>query len=160
MRASLSVAALLVTLAACSPAPTSASPPSGFPNLDDFTAVNPDDPRSTLPSFRTEQQVSCTVDFGPQRMSVCSGSAISLPSDVAGTGCPLVRKAEGSADDAPYVLMRADHECGSARAMPVPAGQKVVGENGTCAVGEDLVACIDADLKHGFVLKSTDSWAF
>ena len=37
----------------------------------------------------------------------------------------------------------------------------VVGKNGTCVIGDDqLVACIDADNRHDFVLKPSGSWAF
>lgn len=150
----------VLALAACSPAPKSAQPPDGFPDLNSFTAVNPDDPRSTLPSFHTPDQIGCVVDFGSQQSIVCSGSSIGLPQGVTGTGCPVIRRADGAADDAPYTFERAKRECETSRAMPVPAGQKVVGKNGTCAVGDDMVACIDADDKHGFVLKPSDSWAF
>jgi hypothetical protein len=45
--------------------------------------------------------------------------------------------------------------------MPLAAGKKFVGKNGTCAVGDGgLVACIDADNKHGFVLQPSGSWVF
>ncbi|MET0474978.1 MAG: hypothetical protein ABW001_10100 [Mycobacterium sp.] len=155
------IAVLMFALVACSPTSKTAAPPPNFPNLDDFTAVNPNDPSSTLPSFHTPDQISCVVDFGSQQSIVCSGDLSGLPDGVAGTGCPVVRKAEGAADDTPYTFERADHECATSRAMPVPAGQKVVGKNGTCGVGDDgLVACIDADNKHGFVLKSSGSWVF
>jgi hypothetical protein len=45
--------------------------------------------------------------------------------------------------------------------MPIQTRQKISGTNGTCAVGEnELVACIDADNKHGFVLQPSGSWTF
>jgi hypothetical protein len=151
----------VLALAACSPATKTAEPPPDFPDLNDFTAVNPNDPRTTLPSFHTPDQVSCVVDFGSRQSIVCSGSAIGLPDGVAGTGCPVVRKADGAADDAPYTFERANHDCASSRAMPLAPGEKVVGKNGTCAIGDDgLVACIDSDEKHGFVLKSSGSSVF
>lgn len=158
MRVALSLIALV--LVGCSPTPTAAAPPSYFPNLDDFTAVNSSDPRSTLPSFHTPDQISCVVDSGPRQSIVCSGTAIGLPKEVAGTGCPVVRKADDAQGDAPYTIERAVHQCAPSRAMPVPAGQKVVGKNGTCAVGDDMIACIDSDQEHGFVLKSSNSSVF
>lgn len=159
MRAAPTLAALAIVITACSPGPKSPEPPAGFPNLADFTAVNPNDPRSTLPSFRTEQQVSCVVGFGPQRSIVCSGDMPGLPASLGAKGCPSVRKADSSADS-PCIVERSGPECGSARAMPIPTDQKVVGDNGTCAVGDGMAACIDADFKHGFVLKSTGRWVF
>lgn len=45
--------------------------------------------------------------------------------------------------------------------MPISTGKKLVGDNSTCVVGKkNLVACIDADHKHGFVLQPSGSWTF
>jgi hypothetical protein len=45
--------------------------------------------------------------------------------------------------------------------MPITAGKKLVGDNSTCVVGKNnLVACIDAHHKHGFVLQPSGSWTF
>ncbi|KQY02900.1 hypothetical protein ASD37_25445 [Mycobacterium sp. Root135] len=155
------IAVATLTLAACSPTSKTAQPPSGFPDVRDFTAVSPDDPKSTLPSFRTADQISCVVDFGDRSSIVCSGDLRGLPQSVGGTGCPSVRKADTSAGDAPYVFERSGPDCASSRAMPLSAGQKVVGKNGTCVIGDDhLVACIDADNRHGFVLRPSGSWVF
>jgi hypothetical protein len=161
MRGIRRVAAAAIVLTACSPTPTTAQPPPGFPDVRDFTAVSPDDPKSTLPSFRTAEQVDCVVDFGDRSSMVCSGNLRGLPNSVGGSGCPSVRKADTSAGDSPYVFERSGPDCASSRAMPLSAGQKVVGKNGTCVVGDDqLVACIDADNRHGFVLQPSGSWVF
>jgi hypothetical protein len=154
-------AVLLLGLAACSSSPKTAAPPANFPDLSAFTAVDPNDPKLTSTSFVSPTQISCVVDFGPQRAIVCSGNLQGLPSSVMGTGCPAVRKANESTSDASYTFERSGPECVSDRAMPLAAGKKFVGKNGTCAVGDDgLVACIDADNKHGFVLKPSGSWTF
>jgi hypothetical protein len=154
------VAAATLALAACSSTPATAQPPQGFPDVRDFTAVSPDDPKSTLPSFRTPEQVSCVVDFGDRSSVVCSGNLRGLPESVGGAGCPSVRKADTSAEDAPYEFERSGPDCASSRAMLLSAGQKVVGKNGTCVIGDQLVACIDADNRHGFVLQPSGSWTF
>lgn len=151
---------LILGLAACSSTPKTANPPEGFPDLNAFTAVDPNDPKLTSTSFVSPTQISCVLDFGPQRSIVCSGNLEGLPDSIMGTGCPAVRKAE-STSDAPYAFERSGPECVSDRAMPLAAGKKLVAKNGTCAVGDDgLVACIDSDNKHGFVLKSSGSWTF
>jgi len=152
------IAILALVLAACSSPPTTTPLPSGFPNPDEFTAVSPDDPKSTLPSFRTAEQISCVVDFGDRSSIVCSGNLRGLPASVGGTGCASVRKADG---DSTYVFERSGPPCASSRSMLLSPGQKVVGKNGTCVVGAGgLVACVDADHRHGFVLKPEGSWVF
>jgi hypothetical protein len=155
-------AVLLFGLAACSSPPKMAAPPPNFPDLNAFTAVDPNDPKRTYDLFVSPEQISCSLDAGPKKKSiVCSGNLRGLPESVTGVGCPSVRKT-GESSDARYAFQRSGHECGSSRYMPLAPGRKMVGKNGnTCAVGDDgLVACIDADHKHGFVLKPSGSWAF
>jgi hypothetical protein len=160
------VAALTLSLCACSstataPAPDRPQPPQGFPDLTAFTAVDPAEYTVGGHSFVSPQQVDCVLDFGPDRVTVCSGDIPGFPASIAGDGCAAVRKPEQSASDAAYIFERSDRKCGSARSVPMPPGHKLVGENGTCAVGDNgLVACIDADNKHGFVLQPSGSWAF
>lgn len=155
-------AVLALSLCACtSPAPSTPQPPQGFPDLDAFSAVDPDDFRVGGRSFVDPGLVDCVLDFGPHRVTVCSGDIPGFPASVSGDGCAAVRKADQSVADAPYVFQRSQRQCGSARSMPMSPGHKLVGENGTCAVGDDgLVACIDADNKHGFVLQPSGSWTF
>ena len=85
-----------------------------------------------------------------------------MPTSTPGTGCPTVRKSDETSADAPSVITRTGAGCVTARSVkPMTAGRKIVAENATCVVGEDqLVACIDADHRHGFVLKPEGSWAF
>lgn len=79
---------------------------------------------------------------------------------IPGDGCPVARRPDG-ANESPYVLTRWDNPCGSTRSMPITAGKKLTGDNATCVVGDDnVVACIDADFKHGFVLQPSGSWTF
>lgn len=160
MRAAQWLTVLVLGLCACSSAPKTAAPPSHFPDLSAFTAADPNNPRSTGAAFQSPEQITCVVDFGPQKAIVCSGNLRGLPDSVTGTGCPSVRK-KADSSDAPYAFERSVPECASSRVMPLAAGRKMVGKNGTCAVGEGgLVACIDADNKHGFVLQPSGSWAF
>jgi hypothetical protein len=157
MRQARWLTVLTLGLAACSSAPGSAEPPPNFPDLSAFTAVDPHDPKLTYTSFVTPDQISCVLDHGTEKSIVCSGDIEGLPASVTGSGCPAVRKA----GDAPYAFERSATECVSDRAMPLAAGRKFVAKNGTCAVGDGgLVACIDADKKHGFVLQPSGSWVF
>jgi len=161
MRGVRGIAGLAVALSACSPRSTTAQPPPGFPDVRDYAAVSADVPESTLPSFRTPEQISCVVDFGDRSSIVCSGNLRGLPESLGGNGCPSVRKADTSAGDAPYVFERDGPDCASSRAMPLSAGQKVVGKNGTCVIGDNkMIACIDAGNRHGFVLQPSGSWTF
>jgi hypothetical protein len=161
MRAAKWLTILMLGLTACSSSPKAAAPPANFPDLNAFTAIDTNDPKRTYDLFVTPEQISCSLDAGPQKNSIeCSGSLLRLPDSVTGTGCPTVRKV-GDSTDVPYAFERSEPECGSSRYMPVAAGRKMVGKNGTCAVGKGgLVACIDADNKHGFVLQPSGSWAF
>lgn len=148
-----------VALTACSQAPEAPRPPEGFPDLSAFTALDPDDSGSTLPHFTTPKYLGCAVDFGESESIVCSGHLPGLPESTVGTGCTTVRRADSTSRDAPYVF--APSGCAPSKAMQVQPGRKIVGEKGICALGEDgLVACIDADFKHGFVLQPSGSWVF
>jgi hypothetical protein len=94
-------------------------------------------------------------------MTVCNGNIRGVPDSVPGTGCVSVRKPDPATGDAPYVFERSGHECTLSRRPLMDVGRKLSGKNGTCAVGDDgLVACIDADNKHGFVLQPSGSWTF
>jgi hypothetical protein len=89
------------------------------------------------------------------------GDITGIPGSVTGGGCPEVRKPEDGPSDTPYVLSRSSGRCVTARYAPMAPGHKLSGENGTCAVGDNgLVACIDADNRHGFVLQPSGSWTF
>jgi hypothetical protein len=159
--AAAGLATLAIVVCACtSPARVKAEPPQGFPDLNAFTAVDPLKYSVGGRAFVSPEQISCSLDRGPNKSIVCGGNIDGIPAAVTGSGCPDVRKPEGPTD-APYVIARPDGECVTARYVPMHAGQKLSGDNGTCAVGEDnLVACIDADNKHGFVLQPSGSWTF
>jgi hypothetical protein len=154
-------AVLLLGLAACSSTPKTTNPPDGFPDLGAFTAADPEDFTVSGKSFVSPDQIDCVLDFGPDSVTVCNGMIRGLPASVPGTGCVLVRKPDPSRAGSPYAFEHSGRVCTSSRAMPMEAGKKLVGKNGTCAVGDDgLVACIDADNRHGFVLKPSGSWTF
>jgi hypothetical protein len=159
---------VVLALAACSPPPTattaspaSAKPPTGFPDLSSFTAVDPEDYHVSGTSFISPDRIDCVLDFGPHEVTVCSGEIPGMPVSAQGSGCAWVHKADPAATDAPYVLEHSDDACATSLARPIQPGKKLVGKNGTCAVGDGgLVACIDSDNKHGFVLKPSGSWVF
>jgi len=157
------IVVLALALAACSPTPEIASPPSHFPDLGAFTAVDPGDYDDLGDTYflSPNEQVDCGIDGGADESAVCHGFP-GVPDSVAGTGCPTVRKADESDGDGPYAITRSGSGCVTARSVrPMNAGRKLVGKNATCVVGKDqLVACIDADNRHGFVLRRSGSWAF
>jgi hypothetical protein len=163
MRTTTCLLTLAVAISACtSPAPVKDQPPQGFPDLSAFTAVDPSKYDLGGRSFVSPKQVSCVLDHGPQKSIVCSGNNIKgMPENVKGSGCPIVHRLDETTSDTPYSFERVEPDCASSRFVSISAGQKLSGENGTCAVGEnDLVACIDADMKHGFVLQPSGSWTF
>ncbi|OMB77249.1 hypothetical protein A5743_20090 [Mycolicibacterium conceptionense] len=161
MRLARYLATIFLGLTACSSAPELPAPPVGFPDLNGFTAVDPDDFRLGGRAFVSPEQISCVLDYGPHRSIVCGGDIDGVPDSAVGAGCPEVRKPENGPSDAPYVISREDGECVTARFKPITAGKKLVGDNSTCVVGKNnLVACIDADHKHGFVLQPSGSWTF
>jgi hypothetical protein len=149
-------------LASCSSASSTADPPSGFPDLNAFEAVDTADYDIGGTTFLSpNQQVDCLLDWGPQKSVICHGFP-GVPDSVTGTGCAAVRKPDESRSDQPYAITRTGNGCVTARSVkPMDAGRKLVGQNATCVVGKDqLVACIDADHRHGFVLQPSGSWAF
>jgi hypothetical protein len=156
------LAMLVASLIACSSqTPQKPQPPAGFPDLSSFTAVNPADYTLGGATFVSPRQVSCILNYGPHKTIACGGSIPGMPASVSGTGCPSVDKPDDANSDAPYGIYREDHPCVTARWVPMGVGKKLVGKNGTCAVGDGgLVACIDTDNKHGFVLQPSGSWTF
>lgn len=161
MRMSSCFITVILGLAACSSASNTASPPPNFPDLKAFHAVDPADFQLTGTSFLSPNRIDCVLDFGPHQVTVCSGNIPGLPKSVPGSGCPAVRKADQASGDTSYVFQRSGRACATSHAKPMTAGNKLSGNNGTCAVGDgDLVACIDADMKHGFVLQPSGSWTF
>jgi len=159
MRAAQCLTVLVLGLAACSSAPETAVPPANFPDLSAFTPVDPQDYHVSGTSFVSPNQIDCVLDFGPHAVTVCSGVIPGVPASQG--GCAWAHKADPAATDAPYVLEDSDDACATSLARPIQPGKKLVTTNGTCAVGDGgLVACIDADNKHGFVLQPSGSWAF
>lgn len=163
MRGTPWIAAVGLVLAACSSTPTTASPPATFPDLDAFTTVDAGDydDLGDTKFLSPNEEVNCLLDRGTHQSVICLGFP-GVPDSVAGTGCSMVRKADDSGGDVPYAITRTDSGCVTARSVkPMNAGRKLVGKNATCVVGKDeLVACIDADNRHGFVLRPSGSWVF
>jgi hypothetical protein len=95
MRPSKYLMILIIAISACaSPTPGKAQPPPGFPDLSKFTAVDPSHFNLGGTAFVTPEQVSCVLDYGPQKSIVCSGDIQGIPASASGTGCPVVRKVD------------------------------------------------------------------
>jgi hypothetical protein len=161
MRAAQWLTVLVLGLAACSSSPKTAALPANFPDLSAFTDETSANFTQSGTGFTAPNEISCVLDFGPHDVTVCNGVIPGVPDSVPGSGCVLVHKADPATSDAPYVFQHSDTECASSRRPHLSVGRKLTTKNGTCAVGDDgLVACIDADNKHGFVLKPSGSWTF
>ncbi len=161
MQVSRYLAALLLSLTACSSPPELPAPPAGFPDLNAFTTVDPKDFNLGGTAFVSPEQIHCVLDNGPSKTVVCGGNIDGVPDSLGGDGCPRVSKPDDSPSDTPYSITRTKGACASARFKPITPGKKLIGDNSTCVVGkDDLVACIDAHHKHGFVLQPSGSWTF
>lgn len=161
MRSTQWLTVLALGLAACSSAPKTAAPPANFPDLSAFTEETSANFTQSGTGFTAPNEISCVLDFGPHDVTVCNGHIPNVPDSTPGTGCVLVHKADPATSDAPYVFQHSGAECASSRRPHISVGRKLTTKNSTCAVGDDgLVACIDADHKHGFVLKPSGSWTF
>lgn len=161
MRLAQCLAVLVFVLAACSSTSELPAPPEGFPDLNSFTAVDPKDYSLGGTAFVSPEQIHCVLDNGPRKTVVCGGNIDGVPDSLGGDGCPRVSKPDDSPSDTPYSITRTKGACASARFKPITTGKKLKGDNSTCVVGKNnLVACIDADHKHGFVLQPSGSWTF
>lgn len=163
-RRSFAIASLVVAVAiACSPAPdghsTQQQPPDGFPDLSAFTEETRPDYTTGSTGFSTAEQIQCTLDFGPEKTIGCSGRIPAPRGTTSAAACLGVGKPDPKIEDSAYTF--SDRECVTPRRPQIGTGRRITAENGTCVIGENgLVACIDADNKHGFVLESSGSWAF
>ncbi|MCW2556805.1 MAG: hypothetical protein JWP55_769 [Mycobacterium sp.] len=161
MRVAQWLTALVLGLAACSAAPKTAVLPANFPDLSSFTEETSANFTQSGTGFTAPNEVSCVLDFGPHEITVCNGSIPGVPSSVPGSGCVLVHKADPATSNAPYVFQRSGAECASSRRPHITIDRKLTTKNSTCAIGDGgLIACIDADNQHGFVLQPSGSWAF
>ncbi len=161
MRLAQCLAVPVFVLAACSSTSELPAPPEGFPDLSAFNPVDRNDFKLGGTAFVSPEQISCLLDYGPHKSVVCGGNIDGVPATATGSGCPEVRKPDDGPSDAPYVISKPDGECVTSRSMPITTGKKLKGDNSTCVVGKNnLVACIDADHKHGFVLQPSGSWVF
>ena len=166
--------------------PAGALPPSGFPNLDGFTAVPVDGYLTTAGpgspprvSFSATPTLVCDFYGGPapapqpSQDIKCSGDIPGL-NDISFPGgnhpkpgdCVVGQvnfKGPG------YDLSRMSYGGCEGNPPPLPSGAKALGVgqklsylNVTCAVGPDnLVACLDTTSgDHGFVLQRSGSWSF
>ena len=163
-----------------------AQPPPRFPNLDSFAAVpvngyvttvrpgtapriNFSAPNTLVcdfyggsaPAPQPSQDIKCNGDMpgmddvpfpggGHPRPGDCVVSAVNFK----GPGYELSRMSYGGCEGNPAALPY--------RGKLLGAGQKLSYLNVTCAVGADnLVACLDTTSgDHGFVLRTSGSWAF
>jgi hypothetical protein len=159
MRFARAIVALLLLATACSSHPTTAAPPPNFPDLSGYKPIELKDSVGIGKRFLTSNGINCSFDWGAAHSIVCSGDVSGFPSP--GNGCPIAHRVDESKPDSPYVLARTGGDCTSYRVEPVAPGTKYFTANGACGVAQDgMVACIDTDNKHGFVLHGSESWAF
>ena len=98
-------------------------------------------------------------------MASCSGRIPAIGATVPGEGegygeCPYVwNPGLTAAEGKPYVFTKTGGTCPPFESPVLPVGFKLSTEWATCAVGTDLVACID-ERNHGFTLEPTGSHAF
>jgi hypothetical protein len=147
-------------------APTAAAQPAGFPDLNQFTAVDAGPyvrPFSYAERwangylfFRTADGISCAIGGS----SWCTGDLPGRPDQPA--GCGNVQSDGGDATR-PFVFGSKEGPCVPSTDPVLGAGQKVTNAafGITCAAGSDgLTACIDTRQEHGFVLQPSGSWVF
>ncbi|TDZ79564.1 hypothetical protein DE4585_03310 [Mycobacteroides salmoniphilum] len=175
---SLKTVLFAATLALGSAPVTASAEPPGFPDLNNFTAVNAQDyvqagrggdyARFSPPS----RQYSCSFltkgVANPAPLLSCSGNIPGVPDNVPTVGpeapCPMaikqVNKRTGN-----YAFNIASTQCGdiekySSRVIPV--GEKITFGAVTCAVtDDDSVACVDAtNGNNGFLLSPVGSSTF
>lgn len=170
-------------------APPARALPPGFPDLNNFAPVSPDDGyfqqlragTSRLVNFAAPGNIVCSFYGGEQPVTAptqgigCDGvmpGMDGVPFNGGGTTAPPGTCVIGRviSQGAGYRLERENYggcEDGHAPAppyggKPLGVGQKITYQNVTCAVGADqLTACLDTTSgQHGFVLKPSGSVAF
>lgn len=161
------VGVALAMAAAMTPAPAHARPP-GFPDLGSFTPIV--DTTGFTFSWRGGSELSFTTPDGSigclfNAVASCNGAISALPptaSSGRAGGCPYVSHPDVDVHAAaPYRFTTTGGTCPPFLGRPLPTGHKISTSAMTCAVGQDsLVACVDADDQHGFVLSHTGSWTF
>jgi hypothetical protein len=183
---SLTVATAVVAAlgATALPPPLAGAAPSGFPDVNAFTAVDPQgylridnagQPGAgsnsvTRVYFSTSDGVLCRWVYVPEALAnlvtntgiTCSGNIPGIPDSVpanGGVGCARVAPPALLAPE--FVFDRHWGACPPFNAVSLNAGQKIETGNTTCAVGTgSLIACIDPAAEHGFVLQPSGSWVF
>ena len=166
----------LLTLATASitvAMPATHAAPDGFPDLSAFTPVDPKPYISrngggmSAIVFQTDNDIACSwyasSDPSLHTTMHCDGHIPGLPTDTTtGGGCPGV-SVPRMTPGAPYELASHGFPCPPFRAdlAILHPGQRITETNITCAVGTDnMLACIDYDQNHGFVLQPSGSFAF
>lgn len=106
MRAARSLIVLMFALVGCSSPPEKPSPPAGFPDLGEFTAVDTEQFRVAGTSFVTPNQVRCMLDHGPYKSVICDGHIAGFPENIPGGGCPVARRPDGADTIYPLPVLR------------------------------------------------------
>jgi hypothetical protein len=157
------VATAVIGVVLSTPSTAGAQPP-GFPNISSFEAVT-DTARYeytwrggfSLSFVTPDGSISCRLDV----VAECAGDIPAMPQPAGGaatSNCPYVSRADSGA---PYSIRESGGSCPPFSGQALGAGKKLTTIFVTCAVsGDPLVACIDDNNEHGFVLRPSDSWAF
>jgi hypothetical protein len=169
------VAAFAVLLGEVLTAPTASALPPGFPDLNAFTAVDPESHivhylrGGSAVTFATPDGVQCNwpdlQDPNAHTDVRCSGNIPGIPAFVPNdesSGCPTVSQAGGLVDG---TLLYVFSRHGGWACPPFPSslnvGEKISSANITCAVAQgNVTACVDQMVNHGFVLRPSGSWVF
>lgn len=145
-----------------------AEPPRDFPDVDTLTAITDTEPFEmsgrwgwAIQFTASDGSISCM--FSAQ--ASCSGQIPTIPQALPGAGegdCPYVSNSGNTlSDDKPYAFTRGGGSCPPFVGKPLNAGQKLVTPYMTCgAFDAGVVACIDSERRHGFVIRPSGSAAF
>lgn len=178
----LAAGIVAAALAVAGAPPQAAALPAGFPSLNDFALAPVDNYITTGPkgpgrwvNFSTPYNINCQFDAAPEPIAAGSSQVIQCDGDMPGMdNAPY---SEGSPEPGWCLIgtvrtqnsgsLRLNRESVSCPAGPfssgtlLNSGQKVTSQNVTCAVGDQLVACLDTNSgQHGFVVKPSGSEAF
>jgi hypothetical protein len=154
--------------------PTNISTPPGmvaFPDFNEFTDADLNSYSDTnwhhdeYVAFRTDSGVSCfAYVYGARAIGNVSCDSHRMP------GFPLNangQQQQGASrtesvlrepSNGPFQFWMTTSTVDDSVKV-LPAGQRLVVNDTGCAVGDDLLACIDGD-HHGFVVSPRGSWAF
>ena len=121
-------------------------------------------------TFRTDDGVSCfAYVYGTRELGAIDCDSSDMPGfpadakgqelrETASPGTVFTDSVTRAASKGPFEF-RITRNTVDESAKTLPPGQRLVVNDTGCAIGNDLLACIDGD-RHGFVVSPRGSWAF